>query len=90
MKIKKLRFLCLAIILAMLSGIFGNSNSIVLFAAEDTFDDELFYEDEDSDYDLDIEDDDEDEYESEGFVEDDEDGEEEEITDDELEGFERV
>ncbi|MCI8364539.1 MAG: hypothetical protein HFG34_06270, partial [Eubacterium sp.] len=55
MKIKKLRFLCLAIILAMLSGIFGNSNSIVLFAAEDTFDDELFYEDEDSDYDLDIE-----------------------------------
>ena len=59
MKIKKLRFLCLAIILAMLSGIFGNSNSIVLFAAEDTFDDELFYEDEDSDYDLDIEDDDE-------------------------------
>ncbi len=85
MKIKKLRFLCLAIILAMLSGIFGNSNSIVLFAAEDTFDDELFYEDEDSDYDLDIEDDDEDEYESEGFVEDDEAGEEEEITDDELE-----
>lgn len=85
MKIKKLKLLCLAIILAMLSGILENSNTIVLFAEEDTFDDELFYEDEDSDYDLEIEEDDEDEYECEGFVEDDEAGEEEEITDDELE-----